>query len=173
MDFLPTLWFILIAVLWIGYLVLDGFDLGVGMLLKGWARNESQRRVILNTIGPVWDGNEVWLITAAGATFAAFPHWYASMFAGLYIPLTIALLALILRAVSIEYAGSLIANEPATRGTGVWPVARFLQRFQSAPCLRSRPLGYHSMNTATESAGHLHGSAVGLWSVDWQLWESP
>ena len=105
MEFLPTLWFILIAVLWIGYLVLDGFDLGVGMLMKGWARNESQRRVILNTIGPVWDGNEVWLITAAGATFAAFPHWYASMFAGLYIPLTIALLALILRAVSIEYRG--------------------------------------------------------------------
>lgn len=105
MEFLPTLWFILIAVLWIGYLILDGFDLGVGMLMKGWARNESQRRVILNTIGPVWDGNEVWLITAAGATFAAFPHWYASMFAGLYIPLTIALLALILRAVSIEYRG--------------------------------------------------------------------
>lgn len=105
MEFLPTLWFILIAVLWIGYLILDGFDLGVGMLMKGWARNESQRRVLLNTIGPVWDGNEVWLITAAGATFAAFPHWYASMFAGLYIPLTFALLALILRAVSIEYRG--------------------------------------------------------------------
>ena len=105
MEFLPTLWFILIAVLWIGYLVLDGFDLGVGMLMKGWARNESQRRVLLNSIGPVWDGNEVWLITAAGATFAAFPHWYASMFAGLYLPLTLALLALILRGVSIEYRG--------------------------------------------------------------------
>ncbi|MDN6680359.1 MAG: cytochrome d ubiquinol oxidase subunit II, partial [Yaniella sp.] len=105
MEFLPTLWFILIAVLWIGYLVLDGFDLGVGMLMKVWAKNESQRRVLLNSIGPVWDGNEVWLVTAAGATFAAFPHWYASMFAGLYIPLTLALLALILRAVSIEYRG--------------------------------------------------------------------
>lgn len=121
MDFLPTLWFILIAVLWIGYLVLDGFDLGVGMLLKGWARNESQRRVILNTIGPVWDGNEVWLITAAGATFAAFPHWYASMFAGLYIPLTIALLALILRAVSIEYRGK--SHSQRARNTWDWCMA--------------------------------------------------
>ena len=105
MEFLPTLWFILIAVLWIGYLILDGFDLGVGMLMKVWARNESQRRVLLNSIGPVWDGNEVWLITAAGAMFAAFPHWYASLFAGLYLPLTLTLLALILRAVSIEYRG--------------------------------------------------------------------
>ncbi|XKH54914.1 cytochrome d ubiquinol oxidase subunit II [Citricoccus nitrophenolicus] len=105
MEFLPTFWFILVAVLWVGYLFLDGFDLGVGMLMRGWARNESQRRVILNTIGPVWDGNEVWLVTAAGATFAAFPLWYAALFAGLYIPLTITLLALILRAVSIEYRG--------------------------------------------------------------------
>ncbi|REE03313.1 cytochrome bd-I ubiquinol oxidase subunit 2 apoprotein [Citricoccus muralis] len=104
-EFLPTFWFILVAVLWVGYLFLDGFDLGVGMLMRGWARNESQRRVILNTIGPVWDGNEVWLVTAAGATFAAFPLWYAALFAGLYIPLTITLLALILRAVSIEYRG--------------------------------------------------------------------
>ncbi|HEY4616143.1 MAG TPA: cytochrome d ubiquinol oxidase subunit II [Citricoccus sp.] len=105
MDFLPAFWFALIAVLWTGYLILDGFDLGVGMLMKGWARNESQRRVLLNTIGPVWDGNEVWLITAAGAMFAAFPHWYASLFAGLYLPLALTLLALILRAVSIEYRG--------------------------------------------------------------------
>lgn len=121
MDFLPTLWFILIAVLWIGYLILDGFDLGVGMLLKGWARNESQRRVLLNTIGPVWDGNEVWLITAAGATFAAFPHWYASMFAGLYIPLTFALLALILRAVSIEYRGK--SHSQTARNLWDWCMA--------------------------------------------------
>lgn len=121
MDFLPTLWFILIAVLWIGYLVLDGFDLGVGMLMKGWARNESQRRVLLNSIGPVWDGNEVWLITAAGATFAAFPHWYASMFAGLYIPLTLALLALILRAVSIEYRGK--SHTQTARNFWTWSMA--------------------------------------------------
>ena len=121
MEFLPTLWFILIAVLWIGYLVLDGFDLGVGMLMKVWARNESQRRVLLNSIGPVWDGNEVWLITAAGATFAAFPHWYASMFAGLYIPLTFALLALILRAVSIEYRGK--SHSQTARNMWTWMMA--------------------------------------------------
>ncbi len=121
MEFLPTLWFILIAVLWIGYLVLDGFDLGVGMLMKVWARNESQRRVLLNSIGPVWDGNEVWLITAAGATFAAFPHWYASMFAGLYIPLTLALLALILRAVSIEYRGK--SHSQTARNMWTWMMA--------------------------------------------------
>ena len=121
MEFLPTVWFILIAVLWIGYLVLDGFDLGVGMLMKVWARNESQRRVLLNSIGPVWDGNEVWLITAAGATFAAFPHWYASMFAGLYIPLTLALLALILRAVSIEYRGK--SHSQTARNMWTWMMA--------------------------------------------------
>lgn len=121
MDFLPTLWFVLIAVLWIGYLILDGFDLGVGMLMKVWAKNESQRRVLLNSIGPVWDGNEVWLVTAAGATFAAFPHWYASMFAGLYIPLTFALLALILRAVSIEYRGK--SHSQTARNLWTWALA--------------------------------------------------
>lgn len=103
MEFLPTVWFILIVVLWTGYLVLEGFDLGVGMLMKVWARNESQRRVLLNTIGPVWEGNEVWLITAAGAMFAAFPLWYAAIFSALYIPLTLTLLALIVRAVAIHY----------------------------------------------------------------------
>jgi cytochrome bd ubiquinol oxidase subunit II len=114
-EFLPSFWFVLVAVLWVGYLFLDGFDLGVGMLMKGWARNESQRRVLLNSIGPVWDGNEVWLITAAGAMFAAFPHWYASLFAGLYIPLTITLLALIFRAVSIEYRGKALTARTRTR----------------------------------------------------------
>ncbi|GAA4369674.1 cytochrome d ubiquinol oxidase subunit II [Paeniglutamicibacter cryotolerans] len=105
MDSLPTLWFILIAVLWAGYLFLEGFDLGVGMLMRLFARNESQRRVLLNTVGPVWDGNEVWLITAGGAMFAAFPYWYASLFSALYIPLVFVLAALIFRAVAFEYRG--------------------------------------------------------------------
>jgi cytochrome bd ubiquinol oxidase subunit II len=105
MEVLPTLWFFAIGVLWIGYLILEGFDLGVGMHLIFSARNDTQRRVMLNTIGPVWDGNEVWLITAGAATFAAFPFWYASLFSALYVPLTIALLALIFRAVAIEYRG--------------------------------------------------------------------
>ncbi|GAB3387681.1 cytochrome d ubiquinol oxidase subunit II [Humibacter soli] len=119
MDFLPTLWFILIAVLWTGYLFLEGFDLGVGMHVLISARNETDRRVMLNTIGPVWDGNEVWLITAAGATFAAFPFWYASLLSTLYVPLVILLLALIFRAVAIEYRG----KGSTERWTRSWDVA--------------------------------------------------
>ncbi|WP_285241831.1 cytochrome d ubiquinol oxidase subunit II [Arthrobacter sp. G.S.26] len=105
MELLPTIWFIAIAVLWTGYLFLEGFDLGVGMLMKLFARNNTERRVLLNTVGPVWDGNEVWLLTAAGATFAAFPLWYASLFSALYLPLLVVLLALIFRAVAFEYRG--------------------------------------------------------------------
>lgn len=105
MDWLPILWFVLIAVLWSGYLFLEGFDLGVGMMIGLGRGSEKRKRVLLNTIGPVWDGNEVWLLTAGGATFAAFPHWYASLFSALYIPLTVVLVALIFRAVAIEYRG--------------------------------------------------------------------
>ncbi|PRY67225.1 cytochrome bd-I ubiquinol oxidase subunit 2 apoprotein [Glaciihabitans tibetensis] len=105
MDVLPTVWFIAISVLWIGYLLLEGFDLGVGMHMLFSAKNDTQRRVMLNTIGPVWDGNEVWLITAGAATFAAFPFWYASLFSALYLPLLFVLLGLIFRAVAIEYRG--------------------------------------------------------------------
>ncbi|PFG20122.1 cytochrome d ubiquinol oxidase subunit II [Serinibacter salmoneus] len=100
---LALLWFILIAVLWTGYLVLEGFDFGVGMLMKPLAKDDTDRRVAINTIAPVWDGNEVWLLTAGGATFAAFPHWYATMFSGFYLPLLLILLALIVRGVSFEY----------------------------------------------------------------------
>jgi cytochrome d ubiquinol oxidase subunit II len=105
MELLPTIWFIAIAVLWTGYLFLEGFDLGVGVLMKLFARNNTERRVLLNTIGPVWDGNEVWLLTAGGATFAAFPLWYASLFSALYLPLLVVLVALIFRAVAFEYRG--------------------------------------------------------------------
>lgn len=105
MDVLPTVWFIAISILWIGYLFLEGFDLGVGMHMLFTAKNDTDRRVMLNTIGPVWDGNEVWLITAGAATFAAFPFWYASLFSALYLPLLLVLLGLIFRAVAIEYRG--------------------------------------------------------------------
>jgi len=105
MDVLPTVWFVAIALLWIGYLVLEGFDLGVGMHMLLTGRSNLQRRVMLNTIGPVWDGNEVWLITAGAATFAAFPFWYASLFSGLYLPLLFVVLGLIFRAVAIEWRG--------------------------------------------------------------------
>jgi len=104
-EILPTIWFVAIAVLWIGFLLLEGFDFGVGMHLLVRARGEQERRLMLNTIGPVWDGNEVWLITAGAATFAAFPLWYASLFSTLYVPLVLVLIGLIFRAVAIEYRG--------------------------------------------------------------------
>ncbi len=108
---LTTVWFVLIGLLWTGYLVLEGFDFGVGMLLPVLSRGgddvdrEGDRRVMLNTIGPVWDGNEVWLLVAGGATFAAFPEWYATLFSGFYLPLLLILLALIARGVAFEYRG--------------------------------------------------------------------
>lgn len=103
LEFLNVLWFVLIAILWTGYLVLEGFDFGVGMLLPVLGKKEKERRLLINTIGPLWDGNEVWLLTAGGATFAAFPEWYATMFSGFYIPLFIILIALIVRGISFEY----------------------------------------------------------------------
>ena len=100
---LTTVWFILIAVLWIGYFCLEGFDFGVGMLLPVLSRSETERRVVINTIGPVWDGNEVWVLVAGGATFAAFPEWYATLFSGFYLPLLLILVALIVRGLAFEY----------------------------------------------------------------------
>ncbi|MRS03656.1 cytochrome d ubiquinol oxidase subunit II, partial [bacterium] len=100
---LNTLWFILIGVLFIGYFILEGFDLGVGIWLPFLGKNDTHRRMIINTIGPHWDGNEVWLITAGGAMFAAFPGWYATLFSGFYIALLLMLLALIMRGVALEF----------------------------------------------------------------------
>jgi len=100
---LTTVWFTLIAVLWIGYFTLEGFDFGVGMLLPVLAKNDTERRVLYNTVGPVWDGNEVWVLVAGGATFAAFPEWYATLFSGFYLPLLLILLALIVRNLAFEY----------------------------------------------------------------------
>ncbi|NGO78014.1 cytochrome d ubiquinol oxidase subunit II [Streptomyces sp. YC504] len=100
---LHDVWFVLIAVLWIGYFFLEGFDFGVGILTKLLARDRTERRVLINTIGPVWDGNEVWLLTAGGATFAAFPEWYATLFSGFYLPLLFILICLIIRGVAFEY----------------------------------------------------------------------
>lgn len=102
---LTDVWFVLIAVLWTGYFVLEGFDFGVGVLLRVLGRDDTDRRVLINTIGPLWDGNEVWLIVAGGATFAAFPEWYASLFSGFYLALLLVLVALIGRGVAFEYRG--------------------------------------------------------------------
>jgi cytochrome d ubiquinol oxidase subunit II len=100
---LEIFWFCLIAVLWSGYFVLEGFDFGVGMLLPFVPRDERERTTMLHTIGPVWDGNEVWLVVAAGATFAAFPAWYATMFSGFYLALLLVLVFLIVRVLSFEW----------------------------------------------------------------------
>ncbi len=100
---LNTIWFILIALLFTGYFFLEGFDFGVGILMPLLGRSDKERRVLINSIGPFWDANEVWLITAGGAMFAAFPNWYATLFSGFYLPLFFILIALILRAVGFEF----------------------------------------------------------------------
>jgi cytochrome d ubiquinol oxidase subunit II len=102
---LQVVWFVLISILWIGYFLLEGFDFGVGMLLRSVGRDRGERRAILHTIGPLWDGNEVWLLVAGGATFAAFPQWYATLFSGFYLALFLILVALIVRNVAFEFWG--------------------------------------------------------------------
>ncbi|MFI0035150.1 cytochrome d ubiquinol oxidase subunit II [Streptomyces mutabilis] len=118
---LHDVWFVLIAVLWTGYFFLEGFDFGVGVLTKLLARNRAEKRVLINTIGPVWDGNEVWLLTAGGATFAAFPEWYATLFSGFYLPLLAILVCLIIRGVAFEYR----VKRPEERWQRNWETAIF------------------------------------------------
>ncbi|MFN3257259.1 MAG: cytochrome d ubiquinol oxidase subunit II [Ilumatobacter sp.] len=136
---LTTVWFILITVLWTGYFVLEGFDFGVGMLFPILGRGdggpddiehdgETRRRVMLSTIGPVWDGNEVWLLTAGGATFAAFPEWYATLFSGFYLPLLLILAALIVRALAFDYRGKV--DDPVWRRR--WDLAIIVGSFVPA-----------------------------------------
>ncbi len=115
---LEEFWFVLIAVLWAGYFVLEGFDFGVGMLLPFVPRGERDRDTLLASIGPVWDGNEVWLVVAAGATFAAFPEWYATMFSGFYIALLLILVLLIVRAVGFEWRER--GEDPRWRAVWLW-----------------------------------------------------
>jgi cytochrome bd ubiquinol oxidase subunit II len=113
---LQDVWFVLIAILWSGYFLLEGFDFGVGMLLPFLPRRESERKAMLETIGPVWDGNEVWLVTAGGATFAAFPTWYATMFSGFYLALLLVLFFLIIRVLSFEWR----SKRESPRWRGIW-----------------------------------------------------
>jgi len=117
---LNTIWFVLIAVLFIGFFVLEGFDYGVGILLPFLGKNDIERRAIINTIGTHWDGNEVWMITAGGAMFAAFPNWYATLFSGFYLALVIMLLALILRGVAFEYRSK--RESPVWRNRWDWMI---------------------------------------------------
>ncbi|NMA68726.1 MAG: cytochrome d ubiquinol oxidase subunit II [Desulfitobacterium sp.] len=125
---LNILWFILIGVLFAGFFFFEGFDYGVGILLPFIGKDDVERRVIINTIGPVWDGNEVWLITAGGAIFAAFPNWYATLFSGFYLAMFLILFALIIRGVSFEFRSS--NRAPSWRKT--WDGALFLGSFLSA-----------------------------------------
>jgi len=103
LETLQNIWILLIAVLWMGYFILEGFDFGVGTLLHVVAKNDAERRTVITTLGPVWDGNEVWLLVAGGATFAAFPEWYATLFSGFYLALLLILVALIVRGVAFEF----------------------------------------------------------------------
>jgi len=115
---LHTIWFVIIAVLWVGFFVLEGFDFGVGVLHTVVGRTETEQRVALNTIGPWWDGNEVWLIVAGAGTFAAFPGWYATMFSALYLALLVVLAALMARGVAFEFRGK--SEDQRWRRTWKW-----------------------------------------------------
>jgi cytochrome bd ubiquinol oxidase subunit II len=115
---LVPFWFIVIAILWTGFFILEGFDFGVGMLHNAVGRDEAGRRAAINTIGPLWDGNEVWLIVAGAAMFAAFPGWYATMFSGMYLALVLLLMSLIIRGVAFEYRG----KRDAARWRRTWDV---------------------------------------------------
>ena len=115
---LQVFWFVLIVVLWSGYFLLEGFDFGVGMLLPFVPRNEAERGAMFESIGPVWDGNEVWLVVAGAATFAAFPAWYATMFSGFYLALLLLLFFLIIRVVSFEWREK--GESPRWRAVWLW-----------------------------------------------------
>src|SRR3954453_10182654 len=157
---LETLWFCLIAFFWAGYLMLEGFDFGVGMLLPFLPRDESERGTMLETIGPYWDGNEVWLVVVGGGTFAAFPAWYATMFSAFYLALLLVLVCLIIRVVSFEWRSK--ADGEAWRGTWLYANAAgsvgapFLWGVALANLVQGIPLG---------SDGSYAGGLADLFSV--------
>ena len=120
-EFLQRIWFFLIAFLWIGFFFLEGFDFGVGMLLPFLGRNDVERRAMINTIGPVWDANEMWLILGITAMFAVFPNWYATMFSGFYLAMVLIIIGLIIRGISFEYRSK--DPRPQWRGRFDWMIA--------------------------------------------------
>ena len=157
MEALQIIWFILWALLWAVYFVLDGFDLGIGSLLPFMADNEEERRFMYNAAGPFWDGNEVWLISAGGVTFAAFPKVYAVMFSALYAPLLALLFALIFRAVSFEFRNKV--DSPAWRG--LWDLVHFVSNL--TPCLLlGVAFANLFMGIPVDAKGVYHGSLVAL-----------
>ena len=120
-EFLRVVWFCVIAALWIGFFFLEGFDFGVGMLLPFLGKNDLERRAIINTIGPVWDANEMWLIVAITAMFGVFPAWYGTMFSGFYLAMVTIILALMIRGISFEYRSK--DPRPQWRGRFDWMIA--------------------------------------------------
>ena len=149
---LNDVWFFLFILIIAGYLILDGFDMGVGILLLPMARTDTERRILLNSIGPVWDGNEVWLVLGAGVLFAVFPLAYASLFSGLYLAFVLVLLVMILRTVALEFRSKEPADagdrpgtpssrspRPASRSSWAWPSATSSTACRSTPRATSRP----------------------------------
>jgi len=158
-TFLQATWFLLVGVLLVGYAILDGFDLGVGIQHLVTARTDRERRILLNSIGPVWDGNEVWLITAGGALFAAFPKVYATAFSGLYLALILVLVALILRAVSIEFR----SKEPGRGWRTTWDVTFTIGSLLPA-ILFGVAIGNVMRGLPLTAAGEYGGDFLGLLS---------
>ena len=164
---LTTVWFALIAVLWIGYFCLEGFDFGVGMLLPVLAHDDRERRVLINTIGPVWDGNEVWLLVAGGATFAAFPEWYATLFSGFYLPLLLILVALIVRGLAFEYrhkrdddrVAPRLGPSPSSSARGCPPCCGAWRSPTSCAACRSTP------STSTSAASSTCSTPTPCWAA--------
>jgi cytochrome d ubiquinol oxidase subunit II len=157
---LQLFWFVVIAFFWAGYFVLEGFDFGVGILLPFVGRDTRERQAMLETIGPVWDGNEVWLVVAAGATFAAFPTWYGTMFSGFYLALLLVLVLLIVRVVSFEW-GNKSDNPPWQR---FWLGANTLGSV-GAPFLWGLTLANLLRGVPLDSDGHFAGSFWDFFSV--------
>jgi cytochrome d ubiquinol oxidase subunit II len=154
---LPNIWFVIVAVFWVGFFILEGFDFGVGMLHSFVGRNELEKRIAVNSIGPVWDGNEVWLVVAGAATFAAFPGWYATMFSTFYLAMVLILVALIIRGMSFEFRGKI--KDPRWRAAWQWSLT-----IGSAliPLLLGTALGDLLYGLPINSAGDYTGTFLGL-----------
>ncbi|MGC9219959.1 MAG: cytochrome d ubiquinol oxidase subunit II [Solirubrobacteraceae bacterium] len=163
-SFLQGLWFVLIGVLWAGFFILEGFDFGVGVLVKGLAKDDVEKRMAIHTIGPVWDGNEVWLITVGGAMFAAFPGWYATTFSGFYLALFLVLASLIIRGVSFEFWGKI--DSARWRSGWEWALAiasgaaALLFGVAWANFVRGVPMGKDGIVHVTLFFGLLHPYAL-------------
>lgn len=154
---LPLLWFVIVAVFWTGFFVLEGFDFGVGALHRFVGRDDAEQRVAINAIGPLWDGNEVWLIVAGAAMFAAFPAWYATWFSALYLALVLVLVALIVRGVSFEFRG----QRESARWRGTWSTTLTVGSVL-APLLLGVGLGDLLAGLPIDAEGEFTGSFVSL-----------